>query len=144
MYENTKNKGRATVRNSDVVYPELSYRIVGVLLEVQKQIGSGYKEKHYQKCVAKELTYANLEFKEQLPVPLFYKGEKIGLYFMDFLITGDKDERVVLEIKRNAFFSNKHIEQVDNYLKSSGLQLGILANFTSTGLKYKRIVNIKN
>lgn len=72
-------------------------------------------------------------------VDLKYKGELIGKYRLDFLI----DDKIVLEIKKDKLFSKKNIEQTFAYLKSRKLKLGILANFTREGLKFKRIVNLE-
>ncbi|MBI4812416.1 GxxExxY protein [Candidatus Falkowbacteria bacterium] len=126
------------LRRTDLVYPELSYRIVGILFEIFKQLGSGYQEKYYQRAITLELKRCGLKFKEQVFSPLKYKEEKIGSYFLDFLI----DDKIVLEIKKDRNFSRKNIEQVVAYLKVFNLQLGIIANFTSEGLKFKRIVNV--
>lgn len=127
------------VRKADLLYPKLSYDIVGVLIRVYKELGSDLLEKHYQRAIALELTKSGISFKEQFPVTLYYQGEKIGIYFIDFLIDGV----IVLEIKKNHNFLKKNIDQVNNYLKTLNLELGLLANFTSNGVTYKRIVNIK-
>ena len=66
-------------------------------------------------------------------MPLNYKNERVGNYFLDFLI----ENKIILEIKKDERFSRRHIEQVYSYLK-----LGIIANFTKSGLKFKRILNI--
>jgi len=127
------------LKRKDLIYPELSYQIVGILFEIFKQLESGYQEKYYQKAVALELKRCGLKYKEQMQTPLNYKDEKIGKYFLDFLI----ENKIVLEIKKDKNFSRKNIEQVMAYLKACNLKLGILANFTKDGLKFKRIVNIK-
>lgn len=73
-----------TVDREDLIYKEECYKIVGVMIEVFKQLGSGYQEKYYQKGIAKELSIQGYEFTEQAYTPLFYKGERIGSYFVDF------------------------------------------------------------
>ncbi len=127
------------LRRKDLVYPELSYEIVGALIEVFKELGSGYQEKYYQKSVALEFKKRGSKFQEQVFVPLTYKGDDIGKYYLDFLIEG----KVALELKKDKPFSKKNIEQVVAYLKANNLKLGILANFTRDGLKFKRILNIQ-
>ncbi len=127
------------IRKPDLLFPELSYKIVGVLFTVYKELGSDLLEKHYQRAIGLEFSKQKIAFNEQTPVPLLYQGEKIGTYLVDFLI----DNKVILEIKKNKNFSKKHIDQVNSYLKAFELQLGILANFTENGVIYKRIVNIK-
>lgn len=122
-----------------MVYPDLSFEVVGVLFEVFKNEGTGFLEKHYQRAVAEEFRNAGIEFIEQVPVKLEYKDKTVGTYFIDFVVEG----KIVVEIKRKKDFSKKNIDQVYGYLKSSGLKLGILANFTEDGVKYKRIVNLE-
>lgn len=142
MYENTNTKSPPQLNRPDLVLPEFSYKIMGILFEVNRQLGGGYQEKYYQRCVAKELINAHYKFQEQVPIPLQYKGEKIGIYYLDFFIEDNEENKMVLEIKKDQYFSKKHIDQVNGYLQATGLQLGILANFTSNGVKYKRIVNV--
>jgi len=71
---------------------------------------------------------------------LYYKEKKVGHYFIDFLI----DNKVVLEIKVGDRFPKRNIDQIFSYLRSSNLKLGILANFTSDGIKFKRILNLNS
>ena len=109
------------------------------MIEVFKELGSGYQERYYQKSVALEFKKRGSKFQEQVFVPLTYKGDDIGKYYLDFLIEG----KVALELKKDKPFSKKNIEQVVAYLKANNLKLGILANFTRDGLKFKRILNIQ-
>jgi GxxExxY protein len=125
------------LRRKDLIYPELSYRITGILFEVYNELGGGYHEKYYQKAISIALNRCNLPYKEQIHVPLKFKGINVGNY-LDFLI----DDKIILEIKKGEKFTRKNIEQVYAYLKATNLKLGILANFTKTGLRFKRILNI--
>lgn len=126
------------VIRKDLIYPELSYKIVGILFEVYNQIGSGLHEKYYQKALAVELKKQDIVFKEQVHTPLLFKGSKIGSYMLDFLV----DNKIVLEIKKGDRFSRNNIEQIIAYLKSNKLKLGILANFGKNQLTFKRIINV--
>lgn len=128
------------VIKKDLIYPELSYQIVGILFEVYNQLGSGYHEKYYQRAIATELKRCNLSFKEQVFIPLRFKKEIIGRQYLDFLI----EDKVVLEIKKGDRFSKRNIEQMLSYLKVTGLKLGILANFGSKELKFRRIINLNS
>jgi len=121
-----------------VLYPELSYDVTGVLFEVFKDLGPSHKEKYYENAVATGLTAKGIPFKRQLYLPLTFKGKVVGKYFLDFLVDG----KLVLELKKGDHFSSQqHIEQVLTYLKAHGLKLGIIAQFTREGVKYRRIVN---
>jgi len=125
------------LRRKDLIYPKLSYQIIGILFDVYNELGGGHYEKYYQKAIA--FKKCGLFFKEQIYVPLNFKGNKIGNYYLDFLI-GNK---IVLEIKRGEKFRKKDIEQLYSYLKATNLRLGIIANFTKSGVRFKRILNIK-
>ena len=74
-----------------------------------------------------------------MPIKLLYKNQFLTTNYLDFLI----ENKIILELKQGNLFSRKDIEQVYNYLKASNLKLGILARFTKSGVKYKRIINIK-
>jgi len=130
---------KTKVKRNDLLYPILSYQIIGILFEIFRQFGSGYQERYYQKIIAVEFNHCGLKFKKEIPAIIKYKGTKIGKYFFDFLI----ENKIILEIKKNNIFSRKHIKQVYAYLKVANLKLGIIANFTKEGIKFKRIVNIK-
>lgn len=129
---------RTELRRKDLIYPELSYQITGALFEVFEALGYRYKELHYQRALAKVLKETNIPFKEQVSTPVMFRGEVIGRYIFDFLI----DNKIVLEIKRGDNFQHEDIQQVVNYLKSANIKLGILARFSSKGVKTKRILNL--
>ena len=127
------------LKRPDLLYPELSYKLIGILFEVFNEIGYGYQEKHYQKAIANTLKNVDVAFKEQLPCQIVCRKEVVGRYFLDFLV----EDKIVIEIKRGRYFSKDNINQVYGYLKATGLKLGIIVNFTPNGVRFKRIVNIK-
>jgi GxxExxY protein len=129
---------RKLPRRKDLIYPELSYTIIGILFEVYNNFGPGHKEKYYQKAVAASLKEAGLSFKEQVYSPIIFKERNIGKYYLDFLI----ENKIVLETKSGEKFLKQNISQIYSYLKIENLKLGILANFTKEGLKFKRILNL--
>jgi GxxExxY protein len=122
---------------SKLVYPELSYKIVGILFEVHRELGNRYQEKYYQRAVEIALKKQKITYKRELPVSLKFDGESIGKYFLDFLIEG----KVVLELKVKPNFTVIDYKQIQAYMQSSNLKLGILANFYTNSLEYKRILN---
>jgi len=129
---------REDIKNKEILYPNLSYKIVGVLFEVNNSLGPGLKEKHYQKGI--EIAFSNygIKYVAQCPYVVRFKDKIIGRYNMDFIV----EEKIVIEIKRSDYFSYKNIKQLIGYLKATKLQLGLLASFALSGLRYKRIVNI--
>lgn len=125
---------------SEIVYKELSYKIVGILFSVHNELGNRYQEKYYQRAVEKALTTNNLSFKRELVTDLEYNGEKIGKYFLDFLI----EDKIILELKTVRRLNPKDFSQVLGYLRANNLKLGILVNFKTERLSYKRILNSKH
>jgi GxxExxY protein len=124
---------------ADLVYSDLSYRIVGLLYKVFKDLGAGLQEKHYQKAIKLILQKENIQFLEQVRVELELYGCSIGRYYIDFVI----DQKIVLEIKARPTFYRSDIHQVLSYLKQSGLKLGLLAKFGKDGVKVKRVLKGK-
>ncbi|MBI3290126.1 GxxExxY protein [Candidatus Microgenomates bacterium] len=78
-----------------LIYPELSYKIIGVLFKVHSELGNSYQEKYYQRAVEIELTGQGLSFNKEIAVDLSFADQKIGKYFLDFLI----DDKIILELK---------------------------------------------
>ncbi len=126
------------VYKPDLLYPELSYQIIGVLFDVFVNLGFGYKENQYQKAIEIGLKDSDIKYNKELPVKISYKNNFITTVYLDFLIA----DKIILEIKQGNYFNKKDIEQIYNYLKSTNLKLGILARFTKSGVKFKRVVNI--
>lgn len=122
---------------SELIYPELSYQIVGLLYETYNKLGFGYQEKYYQRAFEKELQNQKIKYSREAPFKIKYKGESIGKYYVDFIIDG----KVAVELKVANDYYKRHLTQVLGYLKSTNLKLGIIAIFTEKGLKYKRIAN---
>ncbi len=123
---------------ADLVYPKLSYEIVGVLFDVYNELGCSCREKYYQRAVEHLLLDAGFEVERELRADLKVRSKRIGYYFLDFLIEG----KVVLELKAKPRFRTRDFEQVKSYLSATDLKLGLLANFGSPeGLVFHRILN---
>ena len=114
---------------SDLMYPELSFKIVGCAFEVYNEIGFGHSEKVYQKALAVSFRKHALNFKEQVHFPVKFQGETVGRGYCDFVT----EEKIIVELKKDDRFSKGNIDQVNGYLKSSGLKLAILINYTPKG-----------
>lgn len=126
------------LKRDDLVLPDLSFQINGLLFDVYKQLGPGLLEKNYQKAVAIALQKAGLNFKEQVHVPLKYDGKTVGCKYLDFLV----EEKLIIELKQGAYISPSDIKQIYDYLVINNLQLGLLACFTPNGVTIRRILNI--
>lgn len=122
-----------------LVYPDLSFKIIGCAYEVFNQLGSGHKEIVYHKALALAFKEQNLDFKEELYFPVEFKGTVVGRNYFDFLV----DSKVVVEIKSLSRFSKAHFDQTKNYLNISELKLALLIIFGNDGVQCKRVVNFK-
>lgn len=92
---NTNGTNRKDVlRRNDLVYPELSYSVIGVLFDVFNELGYGYREKYYQRAIAEEFKSLGMPFREELRFPVLFKGKQVGWHVFDFFI----DNKIVLEI----------------------------------------------
>lgn len=121
---------------AEIIYPELSYKIMGVLFKIYNELGGGYQEKVYQAATRRELIKNNLGFIEQVKIDLFYDGSKIFRYYLDFII----EHKIVLELKVTPRFTPRDIMQVLGYLKQADLKLGILVSLNRNEIFYKRIL----
>jgi GxxExxY protein len=123
--------------NTNLIYPELSYSLVGVLFDVYNSLGYGYNEMVYHKAIAVMLHEKNICFREQVQFNVFINEMEIIKGFADFVV----ENKIILELKRGNRFRKQNIDQIYNYLRMSGLKLGMIANFTSVGVIFKRIIN---
>jgi GxxExxY protein len=115
-----------------------TYAIIGAAMEVHRQLGCGFLESVYQEAFALELLERNIAFSREFEIPVTYKGRLLGTSFRaDFVCF----ESIIVELKALACISGVEEAQVLNYLKSTGYQIGLLINFGSTSLQYKRLIH---
>lgn len=112
--------------NTKVLYREESYKIVGACFEVYREKGCGFLEPVYQECLEIELRLRGIPFVAQQPLKLEYKGCPLRSKYEPDLVCYDK---IVVELKAVSELTDEHRAQVQNYLKATGLNLGLLVNF---------------
>jgi len=119
---------------------EISSAVIGAAIEVHKTLGPGLLESIYQKCLAKELSLAGLEFREEVTLPLNYKGTNFEAAFRLDMLVADK---VILELKAVETILPVHEAQLLSYLRLTGYKLGLLINFNVPVLRsgVRRVVN---
>lgn len=108
-------------------------------MEVHKILGNGFQEVIYQRALAKELESIDISFQRELEMPIHYKGHSIGSRRVDFLI----QEVVSVELKAVTKLEDVHMAQAINYLEAYDLEVGLLINFGSKSLEFKRLINSK-
>lgn len=123
---------------AEILFKDESYAIIGACIKVHSELGAGFLEAVYQEALEKEFTKRNIPFLRQPRLSLFFDGEKLKKYYIaDFICYNS----IILEIKATSFLSETTIKQLHNSLKASKQRLGILINFGSPSLNYKRILN---
>lgn len=113
----------------------LTYKLIGCAMEAHKTLGNGFQEVIYQRCLAIELTRANISFLREVEQPLFYKDEPVGTRRADFTI----ENQLVIEIKAVIKLEDVHLAQAKNYLSAYNFETGLLINFGAASMEYKRI-----
>ncbi len=110
--------------------------MIGAAYEVSNALGAGFLEKVYERALARELALRGLNVKSQVSYVIEYKGQCVGEYFADLLV----EDKLLVELKCVDCFLNEHIAQCINYLKASGLKLGLLINFQKPRVEWKRVI----
>ena len=123
---------------AELKYKEITEKIIGSPFEVHKFLGNGFQEVIYQRALAWELSKAGLTHVREIEQEIFYKEltEPIGTRRADFIVEG----KVLVELKAIIEFEDVHLVQVLNYLKAYRLEVGLLINFGSKSLTFKRLV----
>ncbi|TRV44603.1 MAG: GxxExxY protein [Microcystis panniformis Mp_MB_F_20051200_S9] len=122
-------------------YPdsELTGKIIGCAMEVHRTLGNGFQEKIYQRALAIEMTYQGLSFSQEHEMNIIYKGTHIGTRRVDFFVEG----RIMVEIKAVIKLEDVHLAQAINYIEIYRLPIGLLINFGSRSLEFKRVMKPK-
>ena len=115
---------------------DITYKINGAIFEVSNILGSGFLEKVYENALLVELKSAGIEAKSQVPLTVRYKGEIVGEYYPDIIV----ENRVILELKTVDRIQKIHEAQLLNYLKATGISVGMIINFKHPRVEIKRMV----
>jgi len=111
---------------------ELTEKVIGLAIEVHRNLGPGLLESAYQECLLYEIKKLGLKVEKEKPLPIVYKEIKLEQgYRIDLLI----EDRLVIEIKTVEFFNDVHTAQILTYLKLGGYSTGLLINFNTKMLK---------
>ncbi len=129
-------KSSEIIKNAEIIYPELSRKIVGAAFNVLNALGCGFLEKVYENALVVELMSMGLKCTQQVPFKIIYKSVEVGLYVADLVV----EDRVLLELKAVDAVTPVHKAKTMNYLHCSKLRLAIIMNFARPRLEYERIV----
>ena len=124
--------------SEELKYKDITEKIIGASFEVHKFLGNGFQEVIYQRALAWEFSQAGLLYAREIEQEIFYKElqEPIGTRRADFVVKS----KVLVELKAVKELEDVHLAQVLNYLKAYRLEVGLLINFGSKSLQFKRLV----
>ena len=114
---------------------ELTSKIIGCAMKVHRTLGPGFQEVVYQRSLAIELEFEGLSFAREVEMPIFYRDIEVGTRRVDILVEGI----VLVELKALTKLEDVHIAQAKNYLEAFKLNDGLLINFGSKSLEFKRM-----
>ncbi len=118
------------------VYGDLAYKVVGIAMEVHRELGHGFLEKVYENAMMVACRLAGIKAEQQVPIKVYFKGEIVGEYIADILVEG----AIILELKSQDKITDLHRAQTLNYLKATGLKLALILNFGKESLQRERLV----
>jgi len=125
----------------DATGNDLTYKLIGLAMEVHNEIGHGFKEEVYEKAFAVKLNHAGIEPFRQYEVFVDYEGERVATFYLDLF----PNQEVVVELKAFSHqLTNDELAQVINYLKVTGAPVALLFNFGRRRLEYRRIFPSKD
>jgi GxxExxY protein len=130
---NTDSEGSGKL---EYPHADLTAKIIGAAMEVHRTLGNGFLEGVYEEAMAIELVMQKVPFERQKPLDVKYKGRPAKQFVCDMLV----DSKVLVELKASKGLCDSDMAQVLNYLKATGLKLGLLINFGTASVQVKRVI----
>lgn len=115
---------------------ELTEKIIGACMEVSNELGCGFLESVYEKALLVVLAANGIEAKSQVPLEVRFRGQVVGEFQPDILV----ENKVIVEVKAVRSLAPEHEAQLINYLRATGIKVGLLVNFGGKRLVWKRFV----
>ncbi len=125
--------------NEKYIHSEITSNILAAAFEVHSTLGCGFVESLYHKALLRELYLHKIDHESEKELPIYYKNQKVGARRADILI----NKQVIIELKAVSQLENIHLAQAINYLETFNLDVGLLLNFGSRKLEYKRVIHPK-
>ncbi len=127
------------VKRSPEEFGDSTSRIIGCAMAVHSALGNGFQEVIYQRALEMEMGLSGLKFAREMEMPIFYRGVEIGKRRVDFFV----ENEIMVELKALTALEDVHLAQGINYLEAYNIRTGLLINFGSTSLEFKRLFNKK-
>ena len=121
-------------------HEDLTHKIIGCAMKVHTVLGSGFQEVIYQRALSIEMKKQNLSFGREIEMAIFYDEIEIGTRRVDFFVEGT----IMVELKAVSNLNDLHLAQATNYLEAYNLPVGLLINFGSKSMEFKRVYNVKH
>ena len=118
---------------------KLTRKIIGCAMQVHRELGNGFQEVIYQRCLAIEMTFQGLSYQREKEMPIFYRNEQVGTRRVDFFV----EELVMVELKAIEKIELVNKTQAINYLEAYNIADGLLINFGGISLEFNRLFNKK-
>ena len=118
-----------------LLHKEVTGRILEACFEVSNELGTGFLESVYQNALLIALRQKGLQAQSQFPLAVSFRGQVVGQFYADILV----EDKVILELKAVTALSPAHQAQVINYLKATGIDVGLLVNFGRPKIEYRRL-----
>lgn len=123
-----------------ILYKEESFAIIGACMKVHRTLGAGFLEAVYEEALEREFQNLKIPFKRQVKLDLYYGNQKLTKQYRADFICYDE---IIVEIKAVSLIPTAFYAQLQNYLKCTNIELGMLINFGTSSLTYKRMINLK-
>ncbi len=121
-------------------YEELTHKIIGCAMKVHSTLGNGFQEVIYQRALSIEMEKQGLGFQREMEMTIFYDGIDIGTRRVDFFV----EDLIMVELKALIKLEDVHLAQAMNYCEAYDLPIGLLINFGSRSLDFKRVYNVNH
>ena len=120
-------------------YSSITGQVIGAAMKVHSALGNGFQEVIYQRALDIEMAENYINFEREFEMPIFYRDQEIGTRRVDFLVEGT----VAVELKALTKLEDVHLNQAINYLEAYNLEIGLLINFGTKSLQFRRLINSK-
>jgi len=126
-------------RQLTMLYKDITEKIIAASMKVHCALGNGFQEIIYQRALAIEMNFLELNFEREMEMPIYYREQNIGSRRVDFFVDG----KIMVELEALIKLENVHLAQAINYLEAFKTKIGLLINFGARSLEFKRVHNNK-
>jgi GxxExxY protein len=123
------------IKTESLLHEELTDKVLGACFEIARELGAGFLESVYEKALMVALRQKGLHVEAQVPLTVKFRGVIVGEFFADIMV----ENKLIVELKSVSTLRPEHQAQVINYLKATGIEVGLLVNFGNPKLEYRRL-----